>query len=88
MEQIKNMKKVSFMIMVKENNDIKTFEKLQLRKKSYSKVEKIEHTNIKIHMYLQPNQTNIKREEAQIIFKLWCRVTDVKNNLQGTYDSQ
>ena len=31
MEQIKNMKKVSFMKMVKENNDIKTFEKLQLK---------------------------------------------------------
>ena len=88
MEKIKNMKKVSFMKMVKENNDIKTFEKLQLRKKSHSKVEKIEHTHIKMQMYLQPNQTNIKREEAQLIFKLRCRVTDVKNNLQGTYDNQ
>ena len=74
--------------MVKENNDIKTFEKLQLRKKSHSKVEKIEHTHIKMQKYLQPNQTNIKREEAQLIFKLRCRVTDVKNNLQGKYDNQ
>jgi hypothetical protein len=57
MEQIKNMKKVSFMKMVKENNDIKTFEKLQLRKKSHSKVEKIEHThkNAKVST-TKPNQ--------------------------------
>jgi hypothetical protein len=79
MEQIRNMKKVSFIKMVKAKNGQKTFEKLQLIKKS--------HTVITMQKYLQPNQTNITREEAQLIFKLRCRVTEVKNNLQGKYDS-
>ena len=53
---------------------------------SHSKVENLEHTTIKMQKYLQQNQTNITRQEAQLIFKLRCRVTDVKNNLQGKYD--
>ena len=32
------------------------------------------------------NQTNIKREEVQLIFKLRCKVTEVKVNLKGSYD--
>ena len=88
MERIKNMKKTSFMNMIKERNELKTFEKLQLKKKSHSKVKNIEHTLIKMQKYLQPNQTNIIREEAQLIFKLRCRVREVKNNLKGKYDNQ
>ena len=37
--------------------------------------------------YLQPNTTNIKKEEAQLTFSLRCRVTKVKNNMKGNYDS-
>ena len=28
----------------------------------------------------------MNKEEAQIIFKLRCRVTEIKNNLKGSYD--
>ena len=30
---------------------------------------------------------NITQEEVQLIFKLRCRVTDLKTNLRGAYDS-
>ena len=48
----------------------------------------IEHNEIKIQKYLQPNDVFIKREEAQLIFKLRCRVTGIKVNLKGKYDSK
>ena len=37
--------------------------------------------------YLQANKTAIRRDEAQLIFKLRCRVSEVKTNLKGMYDS-
>ena len=86
MEDIKIMKKISFMKMVKEKNRIKSFEKLTKEKQSHSKVMKIEHTLIKIQKYLQPNLMKMTREDAQLIFHLRCRVTEAKVNLKGKYD--
>ena len=37
--------------------------------------------------YLQPNSTKISKEDAQLIFKLRCRVTHVKTNLKGKYEN-
>jgi hypothetical protein len=87
MEAIQNMKKVSFMNMIKQRINSKTFENLQKQKMSHSKVKYVEHSCIKIQKYLQPNRTKITLEEAQLIFKLRCRVTEVKVNLKGKYDS-
>ena len=36
--------------------------------------------------YLQPNKSKMSKEEAQLIFKLRCRVTETKVNLKGKYD--
>ena len=41
----------------------------------------------KIQKYFQPKRTEIKREEAQLIFRLRCRVTEAKVNLRGKYDN-
>ena len=80
------MKKGAFMNMVKKKNEINAFEKLLKKKKSHSKVEHIEHNILRMQKYLQANQANIRREEAQLIFKLRCRVTEVKTNLKGQFD--
>ena len=72
---------------VKEEIQNKTFEKLQKVKSSHSKVEKVEHNTHKIQKYLQPNKTKISKEEAQLIFRLRCRVTEVKINFRGKYDN-
>ena len=87
MENIRKMKKVSFMKIIKEKNRGKVYEKLTKAKKSHSKVRKIEHSCIKIQKYLQPNSMKMTREEAQLIFHLRCRVTETKNNLKGKYDN-
>ena len=87
LEKIKNMKKESFMKIVKRNNHEKSFLSLETVKKSHSKVKQIEHNSFQMQKYLKPNSTNITREEAQLIFKLRCRVTEAKNNLKGKYDN-
>ena len=68
-EHIRSMKKGIFMNMVKEKIELKAFENLQKKKKSHSKVKQLNHNAIKMQKYLQANQTNIKREEAQLIFQ-------------------
>ena len=87
LETIKTMKKVSFMNIVKRKINERSFENLIKVKNSHSKVQQLEYTCLKIQKYLQPNRTEIKREEAQLIFRLRCRVTEAKVNLRGKYDN-
>ena len=87
MEEIKSMKKTSFITLIKQRINRNTFKHLEDLKKSHSKVENIEHSDIKIQKYLQPNKEKITREESQLIFKLRCRVTTIKHNLKGKYDN-
>ena len=87
MEDISNMKKSEFMKKVKMENNQKVFEKLQNVKVSHSKVETVEHNVHKIQKYLQPNKTKMTKEEAKLLFKLRCRVTEVKVNFRGKYDN-
>ena len=87
LEGIKVMKKPIFRRMINKKVEDKAFEKLENIKKLHSKVDKIEHNSLIMQKYFQPNRTNIKKEEAQLIFMLRCRVTNVKNNLKGKYDS-
>ena len=37
--------------------------------------------------YLKPNEINIKLQEAQEIFKLRSRVSEVKTNFKGKYEN-
>ena len=87
LEGVKIMKKQIFRRLLNQKVEEKAFEKLENTKRSHSKVDKIEHGGIIMQKYLQPNTTNIKKEEAQLIFMLRCRVTNVKTNLKGKYDS-
>ena len=84
-DEIKNMKKAHFMNKVKSEIKIRLFEKLQNIKLSHSKVNKIKHNGLRIQKYLKPNKSKMSKEEAQLIFKLRCRVTETKNNLKRKY---
>ena len=55
-------------------------------KQSHSKVMKIEHKNLMIKDYLLPNINKISKEEIQLIFRLRCKLTNVKMNMNGMYD--
>ena len=77
MDEIKTMKKTVWVNLVKHRINLKTFESLEKKKKSHSKVEQIEHTAIIMRKYLQPNNIKMKKEDALLIFKLRCRMTEI-----------
>jgi hypothetical protein len=87
MDNIKDMKKGCFMSMIKTRNKTKAFEKLLKTKYSHSKVENVEHSQLVIQKYLLPTKEHMNKEVAQLIFKLRCRVTEVKVNLRGKYEN-
>ena len=87
MEEIRKTKKTSWKQVIKEKIKNYTFDKLEKRKLSHSKVENVEHCGINMQKYLKPNKTKISKEDSQLIFKLRCRVTKAKENLKGIYDN-
>ena len=86
-EMIRRMKKARFMKEIKQSIQKKTLEKLQKEKESHSKVKEIKHKSIQMQKYLQPNNMKMLKEDAQLVFKLRCRVTGVKINMGGKYDN-
>ena len=86
-DEIANMKKTSFINLIKNKINRPTFENLESLKQSHSKVRMVEHIGIKIQKYLQPNNSKMTKMEAQLIFKLRCRMTEAKVNLKGKYDN-
>ena len=47
----------------------------------------IRHERLEMQEYLKPNKLKMKIEEAQEIFKMRCRITDVKTNFKSKYES-
>ena len=37
--------------------------------------------------YLQPTRMKMRKEDAQLIFQMRCRMTEAKINLRGMYDN-
>ena len=44
--------------------------------------------SLQIKNYLKPSKLNINSEEVELIFKIQCRVKEVKMNLKGKYENQ
>ena len=86
-ESIKDMKKERLKIMVNQSIKEKTFRDLIKKKESHSKVINIIHQRLEMQGYLKPNRIKLKIEEAQEIFKMRSRVTDVKTNFKSKYES-
>ena len=85
-EGIRNMKKSQFRNLVKEKLEQKTFMKMENLKMNHSKVKNIEHNSLVIQKYLQPNSMKMSKEEAQLIFKMRCKMTNVKCNFKRMYE--
>ena len=86
-EEIQTMKKATFNRISRQSIEQKTFEDLENKKKIHSKVKHIVHPKMKMQQYLKANKIKITKEEMQLIFKMRCRVTEIRNNLKGLYDS-
>ena len=86
-EDIKKMKKFEYMKLIKRKIKHKALIDLNRVKESHSKVKELKHTTLKMQKYLMPNDKNLLKEDAQLIFKLRSRVTETKTNMKGKYDS-
>ena len=85
--EIKSIRRGTYMNMIRKSIRENTFEKLNMKQSSHSKVNKWKHTMFKMQNYLMPNRAMMTQEDCQFIFKLRCRVTKIKTNLKGLFDT-
>ena len=86
LDEIKEMKKSKLKSLLNKAVMDNAFEELIKVKQSHSKVMKVKHFKLEMQKYLKPSIIKINQEEAQMIFKLRSRVTDVKINQRGKYE--
>ena len=86
-EDIQKMSKQKWKTIVKESIRNKALKYLENLKQKHSKVKTLEHKILKMQAYFLPNELNVSKEEIQLIFQLRCRVTRLKMNLKGLYDT-
>ena len=86
-EEIRSMKKSMFQRIVKESVKAYAFKSLEKQKLSHSKVKDIKHKMLEIRTYFLPNEIKATKEEIQTIFKLRCRMTELKTNMKGIYNT-
>ena len=87
LEEIRNMKKQTFINIIKRKIEYKSLKYLEKMKEKHSKVDSLKHPVLKMQPYLMPNDAKMKKEECQMIFQMRCRVTDTKVNQKNRYDS-
>ena len=86
-EDIKNMKKTTFMNTVKRKIYNKSLKYLEKMKENHSKVMGLKHPILKMQQYLMPNDEKMKKEDCQMIFQLRSKVTNAKINQKNRYES-
>ena len=87
LEKIKCLKKITLKNVLDNKIKEKVFEELNLLKESHSKVKHLKHYVFEMQKYFKPCNIKITKEEAQEIFKLRSRVSDVKLNYKGKYET-
>ena len=86
-DEIKAMKKSSFVNLLKQSIVKKSLEELNKKKESHSKVMGLEHKFLKMKRYFLSSNVKASKEEIQMVFKLRSRVTDLKTNFKNMYES-
>ena len=87
LEEIKLMKKSKLKSILNNAVKVKALEELNKIKASHSKVEKVKHNYLEMQKYLKPNDLKMTKENAETIFKMRSRVTEVKINYRGKYET-
>ena len=75
------------MNMIKQSIQQKALNYLENLKNSHSKVMHLQHSALRMQKYFLPNKFKKTQEEIQLVFKLRSRMTDVKTNMKGIYDT-
>ena len=86
-EEIRSMKKAVFQRIVKKCVNAYAFKSLEKQKLNHTKVKDVTHRALEIRTYFLPNEFKATKEEIQTIFKLRCRMTDLKTNMKGIYNT-
>ena len=86
-DDIKIMKKITYMNIIKRKIENKALKELEKVKQKHTKVMHLAHPVLKMQKYLSPNESNMKQEDSQLIFKLRSQVTETKINMKGLYDT-
>ena len=86
-EDIQSMTKPKWKSIVKTHISEKSLKDLEIMKQRHSKVMELKHPNLTMQEYLLPNKQKISKEETQLIFRMRCKVTNVKMNMKGLYDN-
>ena len=86
-EEIKQMEEREYMNKIKRKITYKTLNDLNEMKSKHSKVKELEHLSLRMQDYLLPNKSNMKNEEAELVFQLRCRTTRAKMNIKAMYDT-
>ena len=85
LEDLKTLKKSKLKTMLNCAVKGKAFLDLEDKKKSHSKV--VKHAKLEIKRYLKANKMKINQDEAITIFKMRSRISNVKVNFRGKYES-
>ena len=87
LEKLKLIKKSELKMIVDKLIKEDALNELSKRKENHSKVRSIKHKNLEMQNYLKCSEIKIMIDEAQEIFRIRCRVTEVKNNFKGRYEN-
>ena len=85
--EIQNMKKCTWKSIVKTQITEKSLNYLNNLKQKHSKVNKLKHNKLIMQPYFLPSESDISKDEIQLIFQMRSKVTKVKMNLKGLYDT-
>ena len=86
--EIQKISKMKWKNMIKRCIEENTFRKLETMKQMHSKVKDLKHNRLKIQEYFLPKGIeNFTKEEIQFIFQMRSKVTNVKINMKGQYET-
>ena len=85
-ESLKQLKRVNLKCLLDKAIKEHAFQELTKKKENHSKVMNIKHKTLEMQKYLKTNKI-ATIEDSQEIFKIRSKVTDVKINFKGKYDS-
>ena len=81
------MNKIKWMNSVKQSSLKHSFQRLEILKEKHSKVSNIKYGHFRMQKYLSPNDENLSKSEMQTIFKMRCKVMNVKMNMKSMHES-
>ena len=87
MEHLKVMKRTKLKNILETLIKQNALEELSKIKENHSKVRHIKHDKFQMQNYFKSYHLKMRQDEIQEIFKIRCRVTNVKQNFRGKYEN-